>query len=210
MTFLKKLFLILVGRQTKSKLGKEGAYEHFTDEELVKEIVKSNSPMLFGELYDRYIKVVYNKCYSFSKTKSEAEDLTQDVFLMLYVKLGTFKGKSKFSTWMYSLTYNFCTNYVNRDKQRKMNDKSIPVEHSLQKISNDEVSDDEIFQMQSKKLSRALTLITPEDKSILLLKYQDETSIKELANLMELTESAVKMRLKRAKSRIVEVYNEMN
>lgn len=209
MTFLKKLFLILVGSQTKFKLGKEDSYAHLTDEELVQKIVKSSSPMLFGKLYDRYIKVVYNKCYSFSKTESEAEDLTQDVFLMLYMKLGTFKGKSKFSTWMYSLTYNFCTNYVNRDKQRKMRDKSVPVEYSMQKISDDEVSDDEIFQMQSKKLNRALTLITPEDKSILLLKYQDETPIKELASLMELTESAVKMRLKRAKARIVEVYNEM-
>ncbi|WP_136466354.1 RNA polymerase sigma factor [Flagellimonas onchidii] len=206
MTFLKRLFLILINNLDKKPLETDDPYAHLTDEELVKKIVANNNPLLFGKLYDRYAKMVYNKCYGFAKSQDEAEDLTQDVFLQLFIKLKMFKGKSKFSTWLYSFTYNFCVNYVNRNKQRKMSDKSVPVEDSEYKLTV-EVPDDSLFEMKASKLKEALELISPEDKSILLLKYQDGASIKDLVALMEIGESAIKMRLKRAKEKLVEMYN---
>lgn len=184
-------------------------YAHLSDEELVKRIVANNNPLLFGKLYDRYAKMVYNKCYGFARSDDEAEDLTQDVFLQLFIKLKMFKGKSKFSTWLYSFTYNFCVNYVNRNKQRKMSDKSVPVEHSEHKFSV-EVPDENLYDMKTSKLKEALELISAEDKSILLLKYQDGATIKELVTLLEVGESAVKMRLKRAKEKLLEIYNTLS
>jgi len=204
-TFLKRLFLILIN-QAKEPLGKDSPYANFTDEELVAKIVQKNDTLLFGVLYDRYVKMVYNKCYGFARSQDEAEDLTQDVFLMLFIKLASFKGKSKFSTWLYSFTYNFCVNYVNRNKQRKMSDKSIPMDEVDYKMT-DEVPDESIYEMKANTLEKALNMVSPEDKSILLLKYQDGASIKELADLMELGESAIKMRLKRAKAKLLEIYN---
>ncbi len=206
MTFLKKLFLILISNPDKAFLEKEDFYVHLSDEELVKQIVANNDPMLFGKLYDRYAKMVYNKCYGFAKSADEAEDLTQDVFLQLFIKLRTFKGKSKFSTWLYSFTYNFCVNYVNRNKQLKIRDKSVQVEVSEHKLT-EEVPDESLYEMKADKLKKCLELISAEDKSILLLKYQDGASVKELVTLMEIGESAVKMRLKRAKERLLEIYN---
>ncbi len=179
-----------------------------TDEELVRNIVKNNNMMLFATLYDRYSQVIYNKCYGFAKSSAEAEDLTQDVFLMLFVKLGSFQGRSKFSSWVYSFTYNFCVNYVNRNKSRKISDKSDSIADDPNKLG-EQIDDDSILEMRSVKLKKALDLIDPEDKSILLLKYQDDVTIKELAVLMEIGESAVKMRLKRAKARIAELYNKI-
>lgn len=206
MTFIKRLFLTLISNLDKRSLEENDPYAHLTDEELVGRIVANNNPMLFGILYDRYGKMVYNKCYGFAKSQDEAEDLTQDVFLQLFIKLKMFKGKSKFSTWLYSFTYNFCVNYVNRNKQRKMSDKSIPVEDSEYKLSA-EIPDEDLFDMKTKKLKKALKLISAEDRSLLLLKYQDGASIKELTDLMELGESAIKMRLKRAKERLMQTYN---
>ena len=203
-TFLKRLFLILIN-QAKQSLGKDSPYGNLTDEELVEKIVVKNDTLLFGVLYDRYAKMVYNKCYGFARSQDEAEDLTQDVFLMLFVKLASFKGRSKFSTWLYSFTYNFCVNYVNRNKQRKMSDKSVSMDDVDYKMA-DEVSDKSIYEMKANKLEKALEMVAPEDKSILLLKYQDGASIKELADLMELGESAIKMRLKRAKAKLLEIY----
>jgi len=205
-TFLKNLFLILVSNPDKAFLEKEDLHVHLSDEELVKQIVVDNDPMLFGKLYDRYAKMVYNKCYGFAKSEDEAEDLTQDVFLRLFIKLRTFKGKSKFSTWLYSFTYNFCVNYVNRNKQLKIRDKSVQVENSEHKLT-EEVPDESLYEMKADKLKKALEHISPEEKSILLLKYQDGASIKELVGLMDIGESAVKMRLKRAKERLLEIYN---
>src|SRR6056297_3201613 len=202
-TFLKKLCLIIIGNQFNKELDSKSPFKGVTDEDLVKQIVSDRDTMLFGVLYDRYAKLVYNKCYGFARSQKEAEDLTQDVFLMLFVKLASFKGKSKFSTWLYSFTYNFCVNYVNRDKGRKISDKASNIDDSEYKLSV-EVTDESLLDLQVEKLKQALELIAPEEKTLLLLKYQDGVSIKELASIMELGSSAVKMRLKRAKARVIE------
>ncbi|WP_368662429.1 RNA polymerase sigma factor [Zobellia laminariae] len=89
-----------------------------------------------------------------------------------------------------------------------MSDKSDSISESTKPMAV--VDDDaEIANMRSEKLKKALELIDPEDKKILLLKYQDDISIKELTSILDVGESAVKMRLKRAKSRIVEAYNKI-
>lgn len=206
MTFLRKLCLIIVGAQFKTELGANDPYKDITDEDLVKEIVAKKDSMLFGILYDRYAKMVYNKCYGFAKSQKEAEDLTQDIFLMVFVKLASFKGKSKFSTWLYSFTYNFCVNYVNRDKGRKISDKSNDIGDEEYKLSQ-EVTDEHLLELQVEKLQKALEMIPGEDKTILMLKYQDGVSIKELESILELGASAIKMRLKRAKAKVIEAYN---
>jgi RNA polymerase sigma-70 factor (ECF subfamily) len=189
-------------------LDSDDPFKDISDAELVKKIVEKKDSTMFGVLYDRYAKMVYNKCYGFAKSQKEAEDLTQDIFLMLFVKLGSFKGKSKFSTWLYSFTYNFCVNYVNRDKGRKISDKASTIEDTEYKLSV-EVTDESLLDLQVEKLKRALELIEPEEKTLLLLKYQDGVSIKELESIMELGSSAVKMRLKRAKARVIETYNSL-
>ncbi len=208
MTFLRKLCLIIISNQFKPKLDSDDPYKDISDEELVQKIVDKKDSMMFGVLYDRYSKMVYNKCYGFSKSQKEAEDLTQDIFLMLFVKLGSFKGKSKFSTWLYSFTYNFCVNYVNRDKGRKISDKANTIEDTEYKLSV-EITDENLLDLQVEKLKNALELIEPEEKTLLLLKYQDGVSIRELESLMEISSSAIKMRLKRAKARVIETYNSL-
>tara|TARA_R110002050_G_scaffold5691_4_gene24789 strand:- start:1096 stop:1722 length:627 start_codon:yes stop_codon:yes gene_type:complete len=203
-TFLKKLCFIIIGSEFSKSSSSNPIHDKYTDAELIQQIVANKDALLFGVLYDRYSKLVYNKCLGFAKSNKEAEDLTQDIFLMLYVKLGSFKGTSKFSTWLYSFTYNFCVNYVNRNKERKINDNSVKFD-SLEEILV-EVTDNLLLQMQVDKLKKALELITPEDKTLLLLKYQDGASIKELEDVLEIKSSAIKMRLKRAKAKVVEMY----
>ena len=177
------------------------------DDELVSQIIKTKDPRLYAQLYDRYAKTVYNKCLSFSKSKEEAQDLTHDIFILLYIKLKTFKGRSKFSTWLYSFTYNFCVNYVKREKQKK-NEKII-VTDNITNYEKMEVSDHSLFAIPSDLLVKALELCKPEDKMILLMKYQDELSIKDLTKTLELSESAVKMRLNRAKGRLITIYKNL-
>lgn len=206
MTILKKLFLVIIGDRYKSNVDKESPYRELTDEELVTTIVETKNTLLFGILYDRYADRVYTKCAGFSRSDDEAEDLTQDVFLMIFVKMGSFKGTSKFSSWVYALTYNFCVNYVNRSTERKMSEKSKKLDINDPSLSI-LVEDSSLFHMRSDKLKNVLEFIPPEDKTILLLKYQDDVSIKDLCAILEIGESAVKMRLKRAKARLIETYN---
>ena len=177
-----------------------------TDEELVRNIVKNNDALLFAVLYDRFAPLVYNKCYGFAKDEDEAKDLTQDVFLKLFVKLASFKEKSKFSTWLYAFTYNHCVNYVTRNTAKKFEKQSVDYA-DIENIS-EEPNDDEFNDMRLDKLKQALELVSPDEKMILLLKYQDNLSIKEMESVLDIGESAVKMRIKRAKDKLLTVYND--
>ena len=177
-----------------------------SDEDLVKTIVKTNDTLLFEILYDRFSQMVYNKCLGFSKDEDEAKDLTQDVFLKLFVKLASFKGKSKFSTWLYAFTYNHCVNYVTRNTQKKIQREFIDIEIA-ETVEDGEFELYNFHDMKVEKLKKALELIAPEEKMILLLKYQDYLSIKEIEDVLSISESAVKMRLKRAKDKLINVYN---
>ncbi|MDY0780727.1 sigma-70 family RNA polymerase sigma factor [Tenacibaculum sp. IB213877] len=181
-----------------------------SDEELVKKIVENNDTHLFAILYDRYGRVVYNKCYGFCKSKEEAQDLAHDVFVQLFVKIRMFKGKSKFSTWLYSFTYNFCVNYVQRNSAKKKEKNTIVTDVIKDEDINDnQIDDASLFEMKSDLLAKALEIIDPADKMILLMKYQDDMSLKEIQESLDLKESAVKMRLKRAKEKVVKAYNEL-
>lgn len=180
---------------------------HLSDEELVEKIINSNNDLLFGELYERFSHLVYNKCYGFTKTKDEAKDLCQDIFVKLYLKLSMFEGKSKFSTWMYSFTYHMCVDYVNKKRLQTISANNEEYDDIIH--LQIETEDYSLFQMREDVLKQALEIIAPEDKMILLLKYQDDLSIKDIITVLEVSESAVKMRLKRAKVRIIEAYNSL-
>lgn len=96
---------------------------------------------MFVIFYDRFSEVVYNKCDGFSKNKKEAEDLIDDVFIRLFVKLKTIIGNSKFSKWLCYFTYNFSVNYVKRNVQIKEEDTS------------DEIEDVQIVELKSESLA---------------------------------------------------------
>lgn len=181
-----------------------------TDEELVQFIIHNGNTSLFGILYDRYGQKVYQKCLGFAESRDAAEDLTQDVFVKLYLNLRSFRGEAKFSTWLYSFTYNHCVNYSKSILRRQRDNEVLHEEALYVSIVDEEVTDEEIFSLTVEKLQEALGLIDPEDKIVLLMKYQDDKSIKEIALLLELGESAVKMRLHRAKKKIVELYHSLS
>jgi len=181
-----------------------------SDDELVKKIIETNDSALFGKLYDRYSKKVYNKCYSFAKDEDEAKDLAQDIFLKLFTKLNTYKAQSKFSTWLYSFTYNFLVNYKKRDPGKKLSERWQRLNKNDNHLAaEDDVEEGELFELQASNLEKALELIEPADKAILLMKYQDGISVIEIQNLLNISESAVKMRLKRARIKVVNAYKKI-
>lgn len=183
--------------------------KYLDDEQLVANIVETNNTDLFAVLYDRYAEVIYNKCLGFTNSVEEAQDLTHDILVQLFIKLRTFKGKSKFSTWLYALTYNFCVNYVQRGKKKTQ--VKLENDGTLQDFYDRESEIDEgyIYKMKSEKLKVALEKIEPNDKMILLMKYQDDLSVKEIQKVLELNMSAVKMRLSRARKRLLEIYQNL-
>jgi RNA polymerase sigma-70 factor (ECF subfamily) len=72
---------------------------------------------LFRLLVQRYEKPVFNLGKSFFRNIPDAEDLVQEVFLKAYRSLGSFEGRSRFSTWLYRIAYNLALNKVERKKE---------------------------------------------------------------------------------------------
>jgi RNA polymerase sigma-70 factor, ECF subfamily len=68
--------------------------------------VSHGATSCMADLYERYNPMVYSLCLRMTGDMSEAEDLMQDVFIQLFKKIGSFRGESRFSTWLYRLTIN--------------------------------------------------------------------------------------------------------
>jgi RNA polymerase sigma factor (sigma-70 family) len=178
-----------------------------TDDALVDLIVTSHDPIFFKVLYERYVFMVYNKCLSFSKNNHEAEDICQDIFLKLIDKIQTFKGASKFSTWLYAFTYNHCVNYYHRNKFKKYQKNALNIDQICEDTSKQGYEDDSNQTLQLERLNVVMGLISRDDKEILISKYQEFKSIKDLMKLHNVGESAIKMRIKRAKEKLLGMYN---
>ncbi|NNE28275.1 MAG: sigma-70 family RNA polymerase sigma factor [Saprospiraceae bacterium] len=159
----------------------------------------------FRALYLRYSTKVYAKCISMLKNETQAQDATQEIFTKVFLKLSTFGEKSKFSTWLYSITYNYCIDYIRRKRKEQ---KLFSEEADDAPDLIEEVDDKELLEMEVERLKVVLEKIPPGDKAILLMKYQDELSIKEIAETIQKTDSAVKMQIKRAKTKAQIVYKE--
>ena len=176
--------------------------KNYTDEQLVRLYVDTQRNTFFEEIYDRYADKVYRKCLSFVKDQAKAEDFTHDIFLKLIVRVGSFKENSKFSTWLFSITYNYCMDQLRTSKKLAEDELTDGIDII---DDSDEISD---IDMDAKRLREVLDGISVEERTILLMKYQDEFSIKDIADTFGLTESAVKMRLKRTREKLRKKYME--
>lgn len=177
-----------------------------SDEDIIREIVENGNHELFGILYDRYSDRVFGKCLSFVRNREIAKDLLHDIFLKCFLNLSNFSFKSKFSTWLYSITYNYCVDFLRKKRKEKQVDWDKMPEIA---DSNEESNEKELLALRAERLKRVLDEVKPEIKMMLLMKYQDNMSIKELMESTGLGESAIKMRLKRSKEKALEKYKEL-
>ncbi|WP_266362657.1 RNA polymerase sigma factor [Tellurirhabdus rosea] len=175
--------------------------KRMSDEELVSLYMSTQNNYYFDRLYERYSNKVYRKCLTFTKDKARAEDFTHDIFLRLIMRLGSYRGQSQFSVWLYSITYNYCTDQLRIVKRQG----EVAIDENMDWSEDNEA---ELAEMEVRRLKSAMQGIAADEKAILLMKYQDGLSIKDIAAIQKVTESAVKMRLKRAKERLRQRYLE--
>jgi RNA polymerase sigma factor (sigma-70 family) len=177
--------------------------KHLTDEELVRHFINTQKDIYFEHIYNRYADKVYRKCLSFVKDSAKAEDYTHDIFMKLVMSMSSYREHAKFSTWLYSITYNYCVDKVRIGKKMAEEELNENID-----FVDEDIDVAELREIEAQKLKESLEQVSVDEKSILLMKYQDDMSIKEIADILNITESAVKMRLKRAKEKVKKVYLE--
>lgn len=177
-------------------------YDNLTDEELVKKITDEGLSDLYSLIYNRYYPRVLEKSNSLLKNRELAKIFAQDILARIFEKLTGFKGNSSFSSWVYTITYNHCIDYLRANK--KLHYPEWNSENELPEIID--VTEEDLTDLHYTQLQDLLNRLHTEEKALLLMKYQDDLSLKEIAASMRLTESAVKMRLMRAKARLTFLY----
>ncbi len=177
-----------------------------SDEELVIQLQKSMDADRFGHLYDRYSTLVYQKCLGMTRDADLAKDLTHDIFLKAFVNLSKFDHRSKFGTWLYRITYNYCLDHLRKEKRRPTEDIDG---HPISEDMHENSYETELLAMRAENLNGVLEALDPTDRALLLMKYMEDLSVKEIQEVLTLSESAVKMRMLRAREKALLKYREL-
>ncbi len=177
------------------------------DAELIARFLAEQNPHYFALLYRRYAGKVYAKCLSMLADEAQARDAVQDIFIKVFLNLSRFNEKSAFSTWLYSITYNYCIDLIRRKKKMP-----VSIAEDVGRVSDEpvpEVPDSVLLEMKQERLEVVLRHLNESDRIVLLMKYLDDMPIKEMAEFFKKTESAIKMQIMRAKHRAQQVYEQL-
>lgn len=169
--------------------------KHLSDQDLMR-IVQAGDYSPASEIYDRYSGRIYNFAFRFLKNAEAAEDATQEVFVKMLRHANQFHGDAKLSTWLFSITANWCRDYLRKaDNKNKESDDVLvtlpaPTEHSPDRTLEQRENE--------QRVRRALASLTPEQREAILLSRYQGLSYAEIAQIAGCSEGAVKTRVFRA------------
>ncbi len=165
------------------------------DETLVTKVLQGETEA-FAYIVDRYKVQIYNLMYRFSNTTEDAADMTQEVFCKTFERLNQYQKRNQFFSWLYTLALNHAKDWI---KQKNSRSRKL-AQFSAETENNEATSAHSILEADQKadSLSTALKTLPDDRREMVVLRYRHERSIKELAEIFDLSESAVKMRLHRA------------
>ena len=158
----------------------------------------------FAILVDRYKDMVFSLALKVMKNREEAEEVSQDTFIKAYRSLKSFKGDAKFSTWLYKITYHNCMDRVKKISKKYNTDTIDEVVEN--KISS---TDDVLKTIERKEraliIKECLNELPQDERSILWFFYFEELSLKEITEVTEFSENNVKVKLHRARKKLLAV-----
>jgi RNA polymerase sigma factor (sigma-70 family) len=174
-----------------------------SDIELIKQVLAGN-PNAYAELVRRHQRFVFTLALRFTKSREDAEEISQDCFVKAYRSLNNFQQTAKFSTWLYTIVYTTSMTFL---RKKKLDTDSIDSEESQIQLEN-HTSDFRSDQVEQKSkyayLSMAISQLLPDDAAIITLFYKGEQSLEEVARAMGMETNTVKVKLHRARHRLKE------
>ncbi|MCB0687725.1 MAG: RNA polymerase sigma factor [Saprospiraceae bacterium] len=176
--------------------------QSMTDEELIEGFQKTRCNNLFSELYIRYYEKVKLYCLKSLGNLSLAEDISQEVMLKVFERISLLRDPQLWVAWLFSIARNQVLNQHKRGSRWHMETEEIAY-----KIADQPDDKDFILEKESKLQALPVLLDNP-DVRILKMKYVEGKSIEQLCDQMHMKESAVKMKLLRARQKVVKLYEE--
>ncbi len=159
----------------------------------------------FSYIVERYQDIVFSIALKVLKNREDAEEMAQESFIKAFKSLHTFKGKAKFSTWMYRITYNTCISEVRKRKLNFTSTDDVQIRDEAEEMNLDGIPEEN----REHFVKAALEKLPEDEYTLILLYYFEEQSIDEVARVTGLTESNVKVKLHRARKKLYTFLNEM-
>lgn len=171
------------------------------DDELVR-LCQNGDVSAFEQLFNRHRKRVFNLVYRMMGNEEDAFDLTQEIFVRVYTKIHDFGFKSAFSTWLYRLALNMCTDEL----RKRARDMSTPVEPDSPTISQQVYNTNPEKQLMAKEYEKqiwkAINSLKEKDRSMIILRDLEGLSYEEIAKVLDCSVGRVKSRLHEARKKL--------
>ena len=181
------------------------------DAQLVQQCLQGDGSA-WEELVRRHTRRIFNICYRFTGNGTQAEDLSQDVFLRVYKTLGSYRSAhGGFATWLTSVTRNLLIDHYRRTKHDRQTDSledAMPVvenkESSARRPDQQALLGELSFQVQS-----ALTRLSPELREAVILRDLQQLEYNEIRQILDVPEGTVKSRINRGRIELARVLQQM-
>ena len=184
-------------------------YRMQADFELI-ERARSGDDAAFGQVVSIYRKRILGTISRLIGRPEDVEDVAQDVFLRLYFSLDQLRTSEVFEPWLYRLTVNACYDYLRRQRRRhesRMSDLSEQQVLMADAVAGGKADQDEQYHRGVREfVGTLLQGVSEEDRILLILKEVEGLSLKELEKIYNVKENALKVRLFRARQRVLKAF----
>jgi RNA polymerase sigma factor (sigma-70 family) len=171
------------------------------DDQIIGRILKGDQSV-FALLVEKYQNYVFTLVLRFTVNREDAEEIAQDVFVKAYRSLADFRGDSKFSTWLFTITRTTCLSFL---RKKKLDTISLDNERTgIQVVNKESGFNANGIEQKSRHsmLNKAIAMLSPDDAQVLNLFYKGDQTLEEIGKIMRLDPNTVKVKLHRARQRL--------
>lgn len=181
--------------------------------ERIKEVLKGDQEA-FGEIVELFKDKVFQICYRMLGNRHEAEDIAQEAFVRAYVNIHSFNLNKKFSTWLYRIATNLCIDRIRKKKPDSFLDEEVAGTDGLnlysQIAAEGKSPDSEVETMELQEIVQREILKLPDKyRIVIVLRYMDDLSLKEISEVLDMPLGTVKTRIHRAREALRKQLNNL-
>jgi RNA polymerase sigma-70 factor (ECF subfamily) len=162
----------------------------------------------FREIVERYQSKVFSIIHGIVRQRNDVEDIAQQIFAKVYLSLKNFDFRSSLITWIYKITVNECFDYLRKRKVRKLVYESDLSEDEVRRVENTEPHIDrqdpaDTSLARRDYILKLLARVSEEERMLLMMKEVEGYSVEELAEKTGMNENTIKVKLFRARQKLV-------
>jgi RNA polymerase sigma-70 factor (ECF subfamily) len=180
-----------------------------SDEKALIRRLQSGETSAFRELVENHKRALFNLAYDLLRNAQDAEDISQEAFIKVYRSIGDFRGEAQLGSWMYRIVVNLC---LNRRRKKALSAmelrESFEDEEMHQSMpthdptTNPEKATEAVMMRQH--LRQALEQLSPQQRTIFVLRHDDDLPLAEISKMLRISEGTVKSQLFRALRKLQE------